>query len=722
MYTIVFACDIIKAILLILKFKMKKIFISIIFAVFVFILTSSVAQATDIPVQKVVDKATLIATVDIANAKIVSQEGNTFNISFDITNKQIPEPDVRYGIRLIKESTNSQLLVDEKVYDESFYLSENTSVSKNIIYQAPASLSGSYMLLLNINKSSGLPLAISRLGIVTLAPLSKGIEIVPDSCDLSVVGEKTNKVYTLRQGVVIKDTENLKMSCDVINSTDSNVTLTPSFVTNITTSFGKVVETTGGDIAPITFKIGEKKQVSVVLPKANKVENYSMSFLLKNVTIVSNSVIALYRIYGSNATVLNLSLDKDYYKKGEIAQVAFSWFPANNYNPKARLSSPEAPSPVSLKLDFTNGRGKACADPITQKLSLEPKDSQVSIPVSMKSQCKDPIITATLLGDNGNIFDSKVFEFKSDMSKQSSGIPYIVLIIIPLLIVILLLLCKKGGCKLCKVFTKNSNPNPSNTGMPMSVIFPFFIFIALSFFFSFGYEAKADTYKVGVVSITINTPSYDSTVATVPFYGTTFTGQADEFQYSLLFYGALDTTGHNLIDASSGSHSSFSFNTTFPMPTTPGTHDAVFNAESYYDEWKWVTNPLFTDGRGDWKLVNTGHFLEFSIPIVVPGGPDGGNTLPTVSVTVNDSKTPTSITKSAAMTNGVTVSWTSGGGAVKCTCTYPDTNGDGNPESCGSGVGSDVKGKTPAGGTSFQISKTTKFSVKCSNSYDSLIN
>lgn len=683
---------------------MKKIFNIVSITILASFLFSSVVLAADVPVKKAPEQAVLVVTVSIENAKIVSQEGNTFNISFDITNKQIPQADVRYGVRLIKESADGQILIDEKVYEDSFSLSENTSVSKKIIYQAPVFLSGSYILLLSSNNSGGLPLAMKNFGNVTLNSTIKGVEIIPESCTLSVVGEKVNRSYSLRQGVVIRDTENLKMSCTVVNSTESSVTLSPSFVTHITTSFGKVVETTGGDISPITLNKGEKKQVSFVLPKTTKIDNYSVSFLLKNETITSNSIIALYRIYGSNASISNLSLNKDYYKKGETAQVSLSWFFANNNNPYARINSKDAPSPVSLKLDFTNGAGKTCADSLNQNLSLDSKDSHISIPVLMKSTCKDPIVTATLLGSDGNIFDSKVFEFKSDMSKQLSNVFYIILIIVLLLIVALLLLCKKSNCKLCKMFAKDS------TSMPMSVIFPFFIFIALSVFFSFSHEVQADnTYYVGTVSITINTPSYNSADVNVSFSGSTFSGQADSFQYSLLFYVTFDNLTKNLIDSSvANSHSSFSFGTTFANPTTPGTHNAVFEANSYYDVWTFVVDPLYTDGRGNWGWVNTGHPLSFSLPIVVPGGETIPTNAPTVVVKVNDSTSPDPILKSAAESSGVDVSWVAGGGAISCDCTYVDPS-DNKTKSCGSGAD-----KTLNGPFNIKVSKTTEFSVKCS--------
>src|SRR3989344_2739551 len=61
-------------------------------------------------------RAVTIATVNIQNAKIISQEGNTLRISFDLTNREGIQAGVRYAVDLIATSTKGQFLADEKIF------------------------------------------------------------------------------------------------------------------------------------------------------------------------------------------------------------------------------------------------------------------------------------------------------------------------------------------------------------------------------------------------------------------------------------------------------------------------------------------------------------------------------------------------------------------------------------------------------------------------------
>src|SRR3989344_5922984 len=143
-----------------------------------------------------------IATVNIQNAKIISQEGNTLNISFDLTNREGMQSGVRYAVALVATTTEGQFLADEKVYPDTLTLAEHSSTPVDITYTAPEALSGTFTVLLSSSNDSGLPLALHPIGKVTLAPTG-GIEIVSSSCYLTVVGEKGSSHYTLIQGVDI---------------------------------------------------------------------------------------------------------------------------------------------------------------------------------------------------------------------------------------------------------------------------------------------------------------------------------------------------------------------------------------------------------------------------------------------------------------------------------------------------------------------------------------
>lgn len=125
---------------------MKKIF-KFSFGLFIFFSIFSLVSA-----------ATMIADVSIRNAKIVSQDGNNFHISFDLINGEGSQTGVRYGVKLVS-GAKYENLIDQKAYPESVSLLSNSSKPIEIDYNAPSSLSGEYTLFLTSNNSSSFPLS-----------------------------------------------------------------------------------------------------------------------------------------------------------------------------------------------------------------------------------------------------------------------------------------------------------------------------------------------------------------------------------------------------------------------------------------------------------------------------------------------------------------------------------------------------------------------------------
>src|SRR3989338_7530408 len=52
----------------------------------------------------------VVATVNIYDAEIVSQQGNIFSLSFDLSNREGAQPAVRYAVQLIDQK---QVVADE---------------------------------------------------------------------------------------------------------------------------------------------------------------------------------------------------------------------------------------------------------------------------------------------------------------------------------------------------------------------------------------------------------------------------------------------------------------------------------------------------------------------------------------------------------------------------------------------------------------------------------
>jgi hypothetical protein len=394
-----------------------------------------------------VPKSILVADVNTEDARIMSQEGNTFNVAFTITNKEGIQTGVKYGLQLMPEG--AKYIVDEKVYSESVTLNENSTVKKEIVYNAPSNLSGSYNLFLKISNESSFPFSIVSLGKVKLAPSVKGIQVMNDSCYLQLEGDKSNTRYTLMQNVDIDDEEVLKLTCTATNTTDKALSLTPFFETRYFSSFGGVAPQSGGVFTAIKFAKAEKKSFTVSLPKGTQPQSYHVKFLLMDENISSNSVYAGYIVRGLNGTIQKVSLDKDYYSMGDKGMVTVLWSASAGNFARSGVKYPVAPN-VSFNAKITNKNGVSCASPIEQVLTRTGQDPQTSIEFKSRASCVNPKVSTTLTDDKGNILDQKEFSFttsEGSMPKPMNTKSVLIAVMAIVVLVAIAVIIKKKGAK-----------------------------------------------------------------------------------------------------------------------------------------------------------------------------------------------------------------------------------------------------------------------------------
>jgi hypothetical protein len=74
------------------------------------------------------NEAIVLATVNVYDAKIVSQDNNKLKISFDISNREKVQPGVRYAIELVQTKGEIQDIIDKKVYNEVFDLGTGETI------------------------------------------------------------------------------------------------------------------------------------------------------------------------------------------------------------------------------------------------------------------------------------------------------------------------------------------------------------------------------------------------------------------------------------------------------------------------------------------------------------------------------------------------------------------------------------------------------------------
>lgn len=519
------------------------------------------------------------STVNIKNAKIVSQDNNNFKISFDLTNREGLQSGVKYGVQLVGDGVKGQYLADEKVYPENVTLYENSSVSKEILYNAPANLAGEYTLWISSKNTSGFSFGVAFVEKVSLTSSTKGININSDSCLLSIKETKDGKTYTLNQGVDIIKEENLVLNCKVVNNTDKQVSVIPSFETTYRTLYGDIVQTEGGDINPITFKALEGKVVSITLPKAKIPQAYDVKISLKEGENISNTIVVHYVLSGVSATIQNISLDKDYYKKGDTANLSFIWSPSADSFIGSRAGATNV-NPIVIA-EIKNGEGKLCASALNEPIqkSLSP---QVIIPIKITSKCENPQVTLSLKDNKGNILSEKSFgiETQSKNKKDVAPIYYIILIVIILVIIIGLFIRNK----------KNSK------ALPLNILFPFFVLIVFGSILPFS--ARADSFILGEengVHANVSINGIDSTYypsQTISLSGTASVIACSNAPSSINVSVSVQGPNKTLISGQASGGGTLNGSASFTAPSTPGSYYMYISG--YLDSYSFNKSIPFT--------------------------------------------------------------------------------------------------------------------------------
>jgi hypothetical protein len=372
---------------------------------------------------------TPVATVNIQNATL-SQQGHTLNVNFDLTNRTGAQPDVGYAVQLLIQAGGGQAVADQQVYNDHVSLGENANVHKSITYTAPASLSGTFDVVLVSKNSSGFPFALVNIGKVTLSSTG-GITLQPETCYLQVSGEKSTIKYSLRQGVDVSANESVTLNCTATNTSNSSVTATPQFETHFRTMFGQVTEAAGGSTAAISFKAKESKAIAIHLPKAYTPQAYDVSTVLVSGGASSNTIVSHYVLRGPSATLQTITLDKNYYAASSQALVSFIWSPSADSFEGARVGH-GSDSAVAYSATLTNASGAACASPVTGNLT----DMNMKAQVAVTSACKDPHLTLALKDASGNVLAQK------EIVMQSSGVAMVnsTWLLVALLVIICIIL------------------------------------------------------------------------------------------------------------------------------------------------------------------------------------------------------------------------------------------------------------------------------------------
>jgi hypothetical protein len=409
---------------------------------------------------------TIIAEVEIFNAKIVSQEGNDFKISFDLANGSRVQPQVMYSVQLTQptqspDGIDRNRIVYEKVYDDVTSLSENDIVKKNIEFKAPDMLNGEFNILVNSQNESGMPLALFDLGKVSITGSTANHVIVDDlSCYVKIEGDEDT--YPAQFGADVSPDENVSLKCDVANGFSEKTDFRVALSTFERTRFGKEVASSVSD-EKYSMEAGETKNFSFPIEKMQKPQAYEvvLSLVNDNNEMISGETVFRYVVRGNSSSVQNLRLDKDYYSEGDVAKASFyvtgsadAFFSARSVNEEIK--------DVAIEASITNGSDKACSN-VASKTVTPGRETILNIEITRN--CENPQINVVAKDESGNILHENSFSIETKKDRKAEEVRTIgvgewklpvkavgLIFAALFIIVLVLVLAKKGKRGAMKVF------------------------------------------------------------------------------------------------------------------------------------------------------------------------------------------------------------------------------------------------------------------------------
>ncbi|MFC1645319.1 hypothetical protein ACFL08_04815 [Patescibacteria group bacterium] len=367
----------------------------------------------------------IIAEVEIFNARVVSQDGSKFKISFDVANGRQVQPQVMYSVQLTQsvespDGVNRNRIVYEKVYSDTFSLSKNDIIHKDIEFDAPEILNGTFNILVNSQNESGMPFALGDMGEITLTGGAENHVVVDDSsCYVKIEGDED--MYPVQFGVDISSDEKISLICSVTNGFSNKVEFQSSFDTFERTRFGKLVSS---DVSGEKYSLeaGETKKIILPVVKAEKPQSYEVALSLVDSSkrVISGETIFRYVVRGNSASVQNLRLDKDYYYKGDVAKASFyvagsadSFFSARSVNEEVK--------DIVIETSIVDVKGKVCAETVSK--TLKP-GREVDLDINITRDCNSPQISVVAKDSNGNILHENKFsvETRKDLKIEDAKI------------------------------------------------------------------------------------------------------------------------------------------------------------------------------------------------------------------------------------------------------------------------------------------------------------
>jgi len=372
--------------------KLLKISLISFLAIFSFVLSSAVfAEESENIVRPVFVP---VSYITFSQAK-VSAVGDQINLSFDLINGNDAHSGLKYGVTLKDKTTD--LVLDEYVYPGEFTLESNSTISKKLEYKTPGGLNGEYLVRVYLKNKNGLIMGLSEQLDVSLVSEDKITEILTESCFVVISNRPEEPIKDLQQEFVVPEDGGLRVSCSVKNNKEEDVNISPIYEIYKDSLYGDLASKGGEDKNEI-LKAGEEKEIEWILPKMSEAKNYSAKIYIKSGEIYSNSLVLAYSSSESKGSISNISLDKTFYKKGELVNLSVVWFSA------------EEGENFVLKTKILDEKGEECLPETSNSLVSKGK---ITVQEEILKRCKNPVVFAEILDSEGGLIAENSWIFES---------------------------------------------------------------------------------------------------------------------------------------------------------------------------------------------------------------------------------------------------------------------------------------------------------------------
>ncbi len=388
---------------------MKKI-ITILLSGFMIVGFSNVYAAatsnTSTTTKKASSQAVTVATVNIYNPKTTKTNGSQYSIFFDIYNRVGIQSDIRYGIELINIDTST--IVDTNLSNESLTLKEKETKGMVINYTIPGFIpSGNYKLAIVAQNKNGLPLAYMPASFAENAIIkvnNDSQDLAINNCVLTIFNDASSTaMYKNDQGVDIMPNEKLLSTCDVVNkkaNNQNNVKI--QLLTHSKDKFGDIL---ANEVLTevISIKRNSTQSVSFSVPTLQGAQLYYVDTFLvnSNAKQISPSYPIRYSVHGPSATILNLTMDKPSYKKGETANLKLFWVVGGG---GIRISSDK--DTYIIKAEIRNSLKSICGEAAKTTNNSSLAMNNTSFSIAMTKDCLPAISSVSIFDNKGNLLDT----------------------------------------------------------------------------------------------------------------------------------------------------------------------------------------------------------------------------------------------------------------------------------------------------------------------------